>query len=700
MLDVVIEGDFYDWTPSHLNAQALADLDAVAEKFCEGNATETEMREAIKRLRDLSQVAYIDLHMRASEPSIKDAEMLQRLFDAKEDEYLNPTYTDNEGRDVYLLEKTARCLDLYLEQFKYDRSGHVTLGHHLLKTHRQFKILWRRCLGRPGYQMSEAVKRLSTEYKERDFNEPNNDKGPVEMLAEYKIDDIELSRDYYPPEPEIVVALDQTAGPQRLSMTLEDVPFDAEIAPTARFEELQKIIPPSGGSLFDNVEQIKEEMIETAVAVIALTNEPARVESSTSTLENPVEALQPSPTIESEPVDLEMDTEYQALSQKVYCGLRIERAQEQEIVLSDDEKALAGALAEDDDGSEPDEDQEEVQDTLFSDMALGVKKEKIKMFTAEQKIDAAFEYHRRMGFPYRDVSPAMAMRELEALANVDGKALISTRLCYQVADTFHRHRLAASANGMKSPLDSYHDDKKLRKAITLELKLGGKPRIFAGGMMTLVNGTQACSNFRPGFAAYLYREHCPDDAVVLDTSTGYGGRMLGAVASRKVKKYIGIDPNVPTYKANIEMIEKLDLRSIMEFTLYNLPAEDVDVNLVRDLCDFSFTSPPYFAKEIYSQDDTQSWKRYSTGNAWRDGFLKKMLYLTFVALKTGSTAIVNIADVTVKGKKYPLAQWTIECGQEVGFTYVETQSFPMMTRFGANMAEGVATEPVIVFKKP
>jgi hypothetical protein len=186
---------------------------------------------------------------------------------------------------------------------------------------------------------------------------------------------------------------------------------------------------------------------------------------------------------------------------------------------------------------------------------------------------------------------------------------------------------------------------------------------------------------------------------VLDTSTGYGGRMLGAVASRKVKHYIGIDPNVPTYKANIEMIEKLDLRSIMEFTLYNLPAEDVDVNLVRDLCDFSFTSPPYFAKEIYSQDDTQSWKRYSTGERWRDGFLKKMLYLTFVALKTGSTAIVNIADVTVKGKKYPLAQWTIECGQEVGFTYIETQSFPMMTRFGANMAEGVATEPVIVFKK-
>ena len=297
------------------------------------------------------------------------------------------------------------------------------------------------------------------------------------------------------------------------------------------------------------------------------------------------------------------------------------------------------------------------------------------------------------------MSPAMAMMDLQKLAQIEGDALINTRLGYQVADSFHHHRFHASANGMKAPFDSFNDDKKLEKAIRLELKLGKKPRVWAGGMMTLVNGTQACSNFRPGFASHLYRKYAPDDAVVLDTSTGYGGRLLGAVCSQKVKKYIGIDPNVPTFQANCKMIKDLRLDTLCEFELINLPAEDVDASTLANSCDFSFTSPPYFAKEIYSQDETQSWKRYSTGEAWRDNFLKKMLELTFIALKEDCFAIVNIADVKLKKKTYPLVEWTIELGKAVGFNYLETAQFPMMARFGKGMGDEVAFEPVIIFKK-
>lgn len=293
----------------------------------------------------------------------------------------------------------------------------------------------------------------------------------------------------------------------------------------------------------------------------------------------------------------------------------------------------------------------------------------------------------------------MMMHEIQKLAEIEGKTLLTTPVAYQVADSFHKHRFHASANGMSSPFASFNDDKKLRKAIKLELKLANKPRIFAGGMMTLVNGTQACSNFRPGFACYLYREYCPDNATVLDTSTGYGGRLIGAVASQKVSRYIGIDPNVPTFEANQKMIADLKLDQLMSFELYNLPAEDVPTEPLYEVCDFSFTSPPYFAKEIYSQDDTQSWKRYATGDAWRDGFLKKMLALTFSSLKPGSTAIVNIASVKLKGKTYPLDQWTVECGVSVGFEHVDTAQFPMQSRFGKGMEKEVAVEPVIIFKK-
>jgi hypothetical protein len=77
-----------------------------------------------------------------------------------------------------------------------------------------------------------------------------------------------------------------------------------------------------------------------------------------------------------------------------------------------------------------------------------------------------------------------------------------------------------------------------------------------------------------------------------------------------------------------------------------------------------------------------------------------MLQLQYAALKSGSTAIVNIADVTLKGKLYPLAQWTRDCAQQVGFSYIRTDEFPLHHRVGANMEDDVATEPVIVLEKP
>lgn len=383
---------------------------------------------------------------------------------------------------------------------------------------------------------------------------------------------------------------------------------------------------------------------------------------------------------------------------KQYVGERVAIADSADAELDDEEKQLEGVV-DDDDGLEEAEQDEPLQGDLFGDISVPKVKRK-KMFSDDTIIETAFDYHRREGFPYREVSPAMAMFELQQLAETEGKALIQSKLCYQVADTYHRHRFHANANGMSSPFASFNDDKKLRKAIKLELKLSKKPRVYAGGMMTLVNGTQACSNFRPGFAAHLYREYAPENSTVLDTSTGYGGRLLGAVASQQVSRYIGIDPNIPTFQANIRMIEALKLRSLIDFELYNLPAEDVDVEIVRNRCDFSFTSPPYFAKEIYSNDDTQSWMRYKTGEDWRDKFLRKMLELTYIALKPGCFAIVNIADVKLKNKVYPLASWTVQMGEAVGFKHIDTANFPMMARFGKGMADEVAVEPVIVFKKP
>ena len=134
-------------------------------------------------------------------------------------------------------------------------------------------------------------------------------------------------------------------------------------------------------------------------------------------------------------------------------------------------------------------------------------------------------------------------------------------------------------------------------------------------------------------------------------------------------------------------------------TIIRSPAEDVSVTKLSNKCNFAFTSPPYFRKEHYSEDETQSWKRYGKAEEWRDGFLFPMMRLQYAALKKGSFAVVNIADVLIGSTVHPLCKWTIEAARDAGFEEVERLEFPMSRRFGSNQEEGIAVEPVFVFKK-
>ena len=276
--------------------------------------------------------------------------------------------------------------------------------------------------------------------------------------------------------------------------------------------------------------------------------------------------------------------------------------------------------------------------------------------------------------------------------------LLKHNLCYQIADTYHKHRFDAAAFNMKAPTHSFENDDILRRAIELRMQNAKTVPTNLFGELTLVRGTQACSNFRPAFAMYLYRTYAKQGATVLDTSTGYGGRLIGFIASMLDGKYIGIDPNKTTYEANLKMA--CDLKFSDRVELYNAPAEDIDEDQFEGRCDFAFTSPPYFKKEIYATDDTQSCVRYGdSAEKWRDKFLYPMLRLQYASLKPGCKNIVNIAPVKINSKVYPLDEWTIEAGKAAGFKYNETRRFMLATRFGANQDEEQSFEPVIIFTK-
>ena len=166
--------------------------------------------------------------------------------------------------------------------------------------------------------------------------------------------------------------------------------------------------------------------------------------------------------------------------------------------------------------------------------------------------------------------------------------------------------------------------------------------------------------------------------------------------AKKVKKYIGIDPSTKTYKANINMCNSLGFENKVE--LVNLPAEDVDIEKYKNSVNFSFTSPPYFSKEHYAEEKTQSFLRYPTYDEWVKNFLEKMITLQYKALKKNCYNLINIADVKIKNKTYNLVNSTIQVAEKVGFTHEKTENYELNHRFG-NEEKDIATEPLLIFKK-
>jgi len=149
-------------------------------------------------------------------------------------------------------------------------------------------------------------------------------------------------------------------------------------------------------------------------------------------------------------------------------------------------------------------------------------------------------------------------------------------------------------------------------------------------------------NFRPAVAKEIYNKF-GNQGTVLDFSSGYGGRFIGFWASN-CKHYIGVDPNSLLQEPYRQISEWLIKNHPKDktFQFIKSPAEDVDYSCFSP--DLIFTSPPYFDIERYSQEDTQSWKKYKEINVWLEKFLFTTLSKTCGCLKHGGYCLINICD--------------------------------------------------------
>ena len=157
---------------------------------------------------------------------------------------------------------------------------------------------------------------------------------------------------------------------------------------------------------------------------------------------------------------------------------------------------------------------------------------------------------------------------------------------------------------------------------------------------------QYAVNFPPATAKLLYESflaHVESPIVrVWDPSSGWAGRLLGAMSyNRQLPSgqmqsmvYYGTDPNSSFYAEDgsvYDVIRDTYNRVRMGLSMFDAPHHATVYQLGSEEFhtteafrthmgggDLVFTSPPYFNREAYSEDDAQSYKRYNSYERWRD----------------------------------------------------------------------------------
>ena len=171
-------------------------------------------------------------------------------------------------------------------------------------------------------------------------------------------------------------------------------------------------------------------------------------------------------------------------------------------------------------------------------------------------------------------------------------------------------------------------------------------------------------------------------------SCGWGGRLLGFLASSR-KKYIGTEPSTKTFEG-LKKIRKDFFYLKKSVELHKLGSEEFEPD--KNSLDLCFTSPPYFDTEKYSDEDTQSYKKFPTKEEWVNGFLRKTIENCYRGLKDGKYMLINIANTP----RYKfIEQETQRIAKELGFVQSDTLQLTLSSVMGA----GYKYEPIFVFKK-
>lgn len=240
--------------------------------------------------------------------------------------------------------------------------------------------------------------------------------------------------------------------------------------------------------------------------------------------------------------------------------------------------------------------------------------------------------------------------------------------------------------------------------------LGGQ-KVFdgLGAGLRVVSGAQPVTNIRCPVAKFvwqwsieqLHKYPAWNEFICWDPSMGWAGRLIGFLAASKHMElknkravYIGTDPNEQIFDRykSIEAFWKQYINTkncIAEVKPLCIGSEEFhhsdEFKEFKGRGSVVYTSPPYFAKERYSDDPGQSYMKFAAYEDWKEGFLKQTIQNAYDFLMPGGLFFWNIADVYIGSKKMPLENDSKVLAKEIGFEYQEVLHQLMKTFPGRDL---------------
>ena len=308
-----------------------------------------------------------------------------------------------------------------------------------------------------------------------------------------------------------------------------------------------------------------------------------------------------------------------------------------------------------------------------------------------QYIDKIIDILLHTSFPYQNKPSFHYTKDLvqKLLSGTEPLSHIGNDLCL-----YHMPHLYGVTKGnrpySRSVLAAWAQPLQLKEALILLWKDGKNLRCHTV-RQTLSYTHRSPTNYRPVAARTLIDQFCPWGGTVYDPCAGWGGRLLGFLASSLGQTYIGVDVAPNTIKAleglydstyrflDHEKTVQLHCTKAQEFT------PDQDVDLV-------FTSPPYFDAEIYSKHPGQSCIEYKSYSSWLDGFLLQMLKNATARLKPGGHAVLCVADLKDgSGVLRPLVDDTASIFDGLGLIRQPFQDYTLRNK---------RPETLVIYQKP